>query len=68
MRFMLPSKKSVDEAEILKNEFDTLLQDQLTELRPLRRRSEKAHRAKTGLSVERDATASGLGTVVKIGG
>ena len=67
MRFMLPRKKSVDETEILRNEFDELLQDQLTELRPLRRRQNGPNTGDVSLRVSREGNAAGLPTVVKIG-
>ncbi|MEP3639632.1 MAG: hypothetical protein ABJM43_17955 [Paracoccaceae bacterium] len=70
MRITLNRKKSVDETEILRSEFDELLKDQLTELRPLRRRTPNAANANNddvSLSVNREENATGLPTIVKIG-
>ncbi|MEO9516606.1 MAG: hypothetical protein ABJH45_08575 [Paracoccaceae bacterium] len=70
MRITLNRKKSVDETEILRSEFDELLKDQLTELRPLRRRAPNVANANNddvSLSVNREENATGLPTVVKIG-
>lgn len=70
MRFTLNKKKSVEETDILRSEFDELLQDQLAELRPLRRRTPTAVNANNedvSLSVNCEENATGLSTIVKIG-
>ena len=70
MRFILNKKKSVEETEILRSEFDELLQDQLAELRPLRRRTPTAANTNNddvSLSVNRKENATGLPAIVKIG-
>ncbi|MEO9898057.1 MAG: hypothetical protein ABJQ34_03435 [Paracoccaceae bacterium] len=67
MRLLLRRKTSVDEAEILRDEFDELLQDQLTELRPLKRRSKSLNNSDVSLSVKREENNTGMPTIVKIG-
>ncbi|MEO9820001.1 MAG: hypothetical protein ABJ370_17400 [Paracoccaceae bacterium] len=67
MRLLLRRKTSVDEAEILRDEFDELLQDQLTELRPLQRRSKSLNNSDVSLSVKREENNTGMPTIVKIG-
>ncbi|MEP6446350.1 MAG: hypothetical protein ABJ034_15860 [Hyphomicrobiales bacterium] len=67
MRLLLRRKTSVDEAEILRDEFDELLQDQLTELRPLKRRSKSLNNSDVSQSVKREENNTGMPTIVKIG-